>query len=235
MNLVIAAPTSEGKTYTILQTLQYFPSKDVKYIGSMSPKVIIRQNSILVDPHTLKPVMDDIRALKKQIEQEKDKERKEDLKSELEEIKSNACMLIDLRKKVYVFLEPPHLDLWAIIKPIMSHDSFVMGHWYVDSNARDGIHVKKIITIGFPTFIFCTAKDESRWEQWDEIVSRSMVMSPNMSPRKYREANILNAQLLGIPSAIQESLIRSKREMELAKKCVQYLKAQIETATVPLS
>jgi len=33
MNLVIAAPTSEGKTHTVLQTLQYFPSEDVKYIG----------------------------------------------------------------------------------------------------------------------------------------------------------------------------------------------------------
>jgi hypothetical protein len=201
----------------------------------MSPKVIIRQNSILVDRHTLKPVMEDIRALKKQIEQEKDKGRKEDLESQLQELKSKTCRLIDLRKKIYVFLEPPHPVLWDIIKPIMSHDSFVMEHPYVDSNSREGIHVKTIITIGFPTFIFCTAKDESRWEQWDEIVSRSMVMSPNMSPRKYREANVLNAQLLGIPSAIQESLIRSKREMDLAKKCVQYLKAQIESATVPLS
>ncbi len=77
-------PTSEGKTYTVLQTLQYFSSEDVKHIGSMSPKVIIRQRSILVDPHTLKPVMEDIKALKKQIEQENDKERKEDLKSQLE-------------------------------------------------------------------------------------------------------------------------------------------------------
>ena len=177
--------------------------------------------------------MEDIRALKKQIEQEKDDKRKEDLESQLEELKSNACLLIDLRKKIYVFLEPPHPDLWAIIKPIMSHDSFVMEHPYVESNTRED--VKTIITIGFPTFIFCTAKDESKWEQWDEIVSRSVVMSPNMSPRKYREANVLNAQLLGIPSAIQESLIRSKREMDLAKKCVQYLKGQIELATVPLS
>jgi len=60
-------------------------------------------------------------------------------------------------------------------------------------------------------------------------------MSPNMSPRKYREATILNAQLLGIPSAIQESLLRSKREEELAKECVQYLKGQIESATARLS
>ncbi|MFZ0511791.1 MAG: hypothetical protein WAM14_09315, partial [Candidatus Nitrosopolaris sp.] len=36
-------------------------------------------------------------------------------------------------------------------------------------------------------------------------------------------------------SAIQESLIRSNREMDLAKNCVQYLKSQIESAAVPLS
>src|SRR5215469_17900304 len=96
-NLVIAAPTSEGKTYTVLQTLQYFPSEDVKYIGSMSPKVIIRQNSTLVDPHTLKPVMEDIRALKKQIEQEKDTIRKDNLQVQLDKLKDNARPLIALR------------------------------------------------------------------------------------------------------------------------------------------
>jgi hypothetical protein len=60
---------------------------------------------------------------------------------------------------MYLFLEPPHPYLWTIIKPIMSHDSFVIEHPYVESNTREGIHVKPI------------------------IVSRSMVMSPNMSPR----------------------------------------------------
>ncbi|HXX97855.1 MAG TPA: hypothetical protein VEL11_12165, partial [Candidatus Bathyarchaeia archaeon] len=60
----------------------------------------IRQNSTLVDADTLKPLMDDIRALRKQIEQEEDKERKEDLKSQLEELKSKACLLIDLRVNV---------------------------------------------------------------------------------------------------------------------------------------
>jgi hypothetical protein len=35
INIGISAPTSEGKTYTVLQTLQYFPSKDVKNINSM--------------------------------------------------------------------------------------------------------------------------------------------------------------------------------------------------------
>jgi hypothetical protein len=170
INLVIAAPTSEGKTYTALQTLEYFPTKDVKKYGSMSPKVIIRENGVLVDSRTLKPVMEDIKILLRQIEREKKDEHKRNLESQLEDLKSNACMLIDLQKKIYVFLEPPHPDLWTILKPIMSHDSYLIEHPYVDT--PEGIHAKNILTLGFPTFIFCTAKDESKWEQWDEIVSR---------------------------------------------------------------
>jgi len=228
INLGISAPTSEGKTYTVSQVLQYFPIRDVKNIGSMSPKVIIRQDSILVDANTLKPVKEDIITLRKQIgKEEEDDKRKQALQQQLEEIKENARPFIDLRGKIYVFLEPPDPELWKIIKPIMSHDNFVIEHPYVESNSIQGIHVRSIITLGFPTFIFCTAKDESRWEQWDEIASRSLVMSPNMSPKKYREANILNAQMIGLPIAIQESLILSRRESQLARKCILYLRETI--------
>ena len=52
INLGIMAPTSEGKTHAAIETLQYFPKEDVWNIGSMTPKVIIRQNGILVDSKT---------------------------------------------------------------------------------------------------------------------------------------------------------------------------------------
>ena len=231
INLGLSAPTSEGKTYTVLQTLQYFSFNDIRMIGSMSPKVIIRQEGILVDADTLKPIQDDIDALKEKIEENKnDKKHKRELQEELQDLVANTRLLIDLRGKIYVFLEAPDPDLWKIIKPIMSHDNFVIEHPYVESNTFQGIHVRSIITLGFPTFIFCTAKDESRWEQWDEIASRSLVISPNMSRIKYREANILNAQLLGLPTAIQESVIRSRKDIELAKKCVLYLKLSVTKA-----
>jgi hypothetical protein len=235
LNLGISAPTSEGKTYTVLQVLQYFPKRDVKYIGTMSPKVIIRQDSILVDAGTLKPVQRDIDTLRKQIKKEEDNEkRKQELEEQLEKIRDNVRPLIDLRGKIYVFLEPPSPELWNILKPIMSHDNFVIEHPYVESNIFQGIHVRSIITLGFPTFIFCTAKDESRWEQWQEVVSRSLIMSPNMSPKKYRESTILNAGQIGLPTAMQEALIRSRKEMELARKCVLYLKSSISEAAATL-
>jgi hypothetical protein len=228
LNIGISAPTSEGKTYTVMQVLQYFPKSDIKYVGSMSPKVIIRQDSTLVDVDTLKPVKEDIVTLQKQIKKEEQDEKcKQELEEQLEKLRDNARPLIDLRGKIYVFLEPPSPELWNIIKPIMSHDNFLIEHPYVESTTSGGIHVKSIITLGFPTFIFCTAKDESRWQQWDEIISRSIVLSPNMSTKKYREANILTAQLIGLPTAIQESRIVSRREVELARKCVLYLRESI--------
>ena len=49
LNLAVLAPTSEGKTYPMLESLQYFPKEEIWKIGSMSPKVIIRQSGILVD------------------------------------------------------------------------------------------------------------------------------------------------------------------------------------------
>ena len=230
MNLVISAPTSEGKTYTVLETLQYFPTKDVRKIGSMSPKVIVRQDSTLVDADTLEPIQYKIDDLKSQIKSESDEKLKLRLQNELDDLKANSRLLIDLRNKIYVFLEPPSIELWNLIKPIMSHDSFVIEHPYVETGTPQGIHVKPLITLGFPTFIFCTAKDESKWEQWEEIVSRSLVMSPNMSSQKYRQANILNAMSIGLPTSLQELLIISKKEAELAKKCVQYLKHSINEA-----
>ncbi len=160
INIGISAPTSEGKTYTVLQTLQYFPSKDVKNIGSMSPKVIIRQDSTLVDGNTLKPIQGDIRALKKQIFSETDKKQKRKLEKQLEDLKDNARPLIDLRDKIYVFLEPPHPDLWKIIKPIMSHDSFIIEHPYVESNTLQGIHVRSDHNLGLSSFyLFALRKD----------------------------------------------------------------------------
>jgi hypothetical protein len=230
MNLVISAPISEGKTYTVLETLKYFPSRDVNRIGSMSTKVIVRQNSFLVDADTLVPIQYKIDDLKSQIKSESNDKLKQTLQNKLDDLKANSRLLIDLRGKIYVFLEPPSVELWNLIKPIMSHDSFVIEHPYVETGTPQGIHVKPLVTLGFPTFIFCTAKDESQWEQWDEIVSRSLVMSPNMSSEKYRQANILNARSIGLPSSLQELLIISKKEVELAKKCVQYLKSSINEA-----
>jgi hypothetical protein len=130
INLAVLTPTSEGKTYAVLESIQYFPKQDIWKIGSMTPKVIIRQNGILVDSNN-QPLETRIKELKRKIKETDYIDEKEDLKQQLSQLYNEAKVLIDLRGKLWVFLEPPHRETWAILKPILSHDDFEIEHPYV--------------------------------------------------------------------------------------------------------
>ena len=227
INLAVLAPTSEGKTYAVLESLQYFPKQDIWKIGSMTPKVIIRLNGILVDSNN-QPIADRIKELKRKIkETDKNNEEREDLEQQLRQLLDEAKVLIDLRGQLWVFLEPPHHETWAILKPILSHDDFEIEHPYVYEVEGMGFKVKKVVTRGWPACIFCSAKNESDWPAWPEIQSRFLITSPNMVQEKYLDGNILIAQKMGLPTLLQQSLIVSDSQVELAKKCVSYILHQI--------
>jgi hypothetical protein len=228
LSIGIKAPTSEGKTYAVKEVImKFFPKKDVWIIGSMSPKVIVRQNGKLVDGNTNEPLESKIREIKKQISAPKNIETKDDLKEQLQEILENAKILIDLSNTIFVFLEPPHPQTWEILKAILSHDSWEIEHPFVDKTEYAGTQVKRTVTSGWPVCIFCSAKDESKWEIWPEIQSRVLITSPNMSIEKYQESNFLTAQTMSLPYDIQQKVIISDEEIELAKNCVLYIKQQI--------
>jgi hypothetical protein len=225
INLAVIAPTSEGKTYAVLESLQYFQKQDIWKIGSMTPKVIIRQNGTLVDNNN-QSIADRVKELKKKINQT-DGDEKEDLKHQLSQLYNETKVVIDLRGKLWVFLEPPYHETWAILKPILSHDDFEIEHPYVYEVPGTGFSVKKVVTRGWPACIFCSAKDESKWPAWPEIQSRFLITSPNMIQEKYLDGNILIAQKMGLPNLLQQSVIVSNSQTELAKKCLSYILEQI--------
>ncbi|MGH9988538.1 MAG: hypothetical protein ACRD8W_31785, partial [Nitrososphaeraceae archaeon] len=66
LNLLILAPTSEGKTHAVTKTLAYWPDPEVMYIGSMSPKVLIRMHGETVDENN-EPIGRRERDLKRRI------------------------------------------------------------------------------------------------------------------------------------------------------------------------
>ena len=105
-NLMVSAPTSEGKTYPVIEVLKFFPKEDVFYIGKMSTMSLVRQNGILMDSNN-EPMKDRIRQLKKQISKSKDEDEKEALEDELDEIMEDVRSVIVLTGKLIVFLELP--------------------------------------------------------------------------------------------------------------------------------
>ena len=136
------APTSEGKTYPVEETIKLFPKEDVYKIGSMSAKALVREKGILVDKYN-QPLEERLKELRKNKNKTKDSEEKEQITDQITELYEDSKYLIDLRGKILVFLEPPDKEVWAILKPILSHDSFEIEFPFVDKNERDGLYTKK--------------------------------------------------------------------------------------------
>ena len=64
-NLGILCPTSEGKTHAVKETLDCLPKREVWNIGAMSPKVLIRDHSVLIDAITHESIEPELKRLKK--------------------------------------------------------------------------------------------------------------------------------------------------------------------------
>jgi hypothetical protein len=226
LNLGIMAPTSEGKTYPVEETLKFFPKDDVYKIGSMSAKVLVRKKGVLVNKN-LEPIEQKIKGLYKQKCKAKDQDEKDQISDEIEKLYEDAKTLIDLRGKILVFLEPPDKEVWAILKPILSHDSPEIEYPFVNQTDREGHQTKDVVVRGWPSCIFCSARDESKWDMWPEIKSRFLISSPNMIPQKYQESKELISIRKGLPNLIQQQIVISDNEIELAKDCILLIKQKI--------
>jgi hypothetical protein len=166
----------------------------------MSPKVIVRQYGELVDSD-YQPLKPRIYELKKEIKKAKESDDEAEvqrLEDEIQELKATAKVLIDLRGICLVFLEPPHSDTWNILKATLSHDRYEIEHPYVYDVPSLGFAVKKIVTKGWPSCIFASARNESKLSIWPEIQSRFLIVSPNVVPEKIHEGNILIGQKMVI-------------------------------------
>ena len=230
INLGIIGPTSEGKTWPVIRTLSYFPEDKIWNVGQMSTKALVRQNGVLID-NTGQPIGQQVIDLKKKISclgsDKQGKEKKAELKQKLVELLENSRTLIELSGTILLFLEPPDRELLNLLKPILSHDKPEIEFPYVEKTQNEGFVTKKVVVRGWPACIFCSAKDESDWPGWPEIMSRFIIRSPNMNQTKYLESNMLIAQTQSLPRLIQEKVIISTKDEELAKQCVSDLLREI--------
>jgi hypothetical protein len=230
INLGIIAPTSEGKTYPVEECMKFFPKEDVYKVGSMSAKVLVRQKGILIDKNG-EPIEQKIKDLTKRRnlldDKKENKEEKFNILEEIQNLFEDAKTLIDLHGKILVFLEPPQKEVWDILKPILSHDSPEIEFPFVNQTDREGHQTKEVVVRGWPSCIFCSAKDESNWPIWPEIKSRFLISSPNMIPEKYKQSTKLISTKYGSPNLIQQQTIISDNELDQAKNCILFLKQKI--------
>ena len=92
--------------------------------------------------------------------------------------------ILDLSKKIIIFLDQPHNILLQYLRSLLSHDKKEITNKIVDSNGQYGTKTKTIIIKGYPVFIFCTAD----FKIDEQEATRFILLSPEMNQDKIRDS-----------------------------------------------
>jgi len=135
---------------------------------------------------------------------------------------------INLERKVLIFLDQPHDELLRRLRPLLSHDQKELLVKITDKREKAGMRTKNVIVRGFPTVFFCTGSLRID----DQEATRNIVLSPETTQEKIREALYLKAQRKGDPIGFGEMLKSDIEGERLRKRLLLIREAKIERIIV---
>lgn len=98
--------------------------------------------------------------------------------------KEREGYLIDLSRKILIFLDQPHTQLLERLRPLLSHDKKEINLKITDKTQKFGLKTKNVLLRGYPTVIFCTAGLKID----EQEATRFLLLSPETNQEKIREA-----------------------------------------------
>lgn len=98
--------------------------------------------------------------------------------------KERQGQIIDLSKKIVIFLDQPHTQLLERLRPILSHDGKEIQLKITDKTQKYGTRTKTVFIKGYPAVIFCSASTKID----EQESTRFILLSPETSQEKIRNA-----------------------------------------------
>ncbi len=98
--------------------------------------------------------------------------------------KEKGGYIVDLSRKILIFLDQPHTLLLQHLRPVLSHDKKEILLKITDKSQKSGLRTKNIFIIGFPAVIFCTAGLKLD----EQEATRFLLLSPETNQDKIRAA-----------------------------------------------
>jgi len=92
--------------------------------------------------------------------------------------------VVDLERKIVIFLDMPHSLLLQHLRPLLSHDEKEILVKITDKSAKGGIKTKDIYIKGYPAVLFCSAN----FNLDEQELTRFILLSPETNQEKIREA-----------------------------------------------
>lgn len=132
--------------------------------------------------------------------------------------------IVDLSRRILIFLDQPHTLLLQHLRPFLSHDEKEISIKITDKKQKFGIKTKNIILRGFSAVIFCTAGLKID----EQETTRFLLLSPETDKEKIREAIFEKIKKETNPD-IYVSALENQPERQELKKRIQAIKEQLIT------
>ena len=137
--------------------------------------------------------------------------------------------LVDLERKILIFMDQPHFQLLEKLRPLLSHDQKEIRMKITDKNMKGGLKTKNIVVRGYPSVIFCTANIELD----EQEATRLILLSPEISQEKIREG-IHSVIRKEADSAAYSAWLEQDPDRKLLKERIRAIKAEkVEDVNIP--
>ncbi|MFC1737748.1 toprim domain-containing protein [Planctomycetota bacterium] len=134
---------------------------------------------------------------------------------------SGGGYIVDLSRKILIFLDQPHTLLLQHLRPMLSHDKKQIRIKITDKNQKYGLKTKNILLIGYPAVIFCTAGLKID----EQEATRFLLLSPETNQEKIREALYEKLKKETDMGAYQDEL-ESNPERKMLKERIKAIKQE---------
>lgn len=133
--------------------------------------------------------------------------------------KDTKGYVVDLSRKIMIFLDQPHTQLLERLRPLLSHDKKEINVKVTDKSQKFGLKTKNVLLKGYPSVIFCTAGlriDEQE-------ATRFLLLSPEVNHEKIRQG-ILESIRKEADNESYKSWLEENPERKLLKERIRAIK-----------
>ncbi len=186
INPFLRGPSSIGKTYNVTETLKYFPPTDLWMLGGLSPTALVHDYGLLIDSEIGVEIEFEDAPQKsdfgkgKNFDREAWKRARKDWRAKLR----RSYYLVDLQRKILVFLEAPHYETYMRMRPILSHDVWETHYRFTAKTGKGALRTMHVVLRGWPATIFCTTEIK----YVEDLATRGFTVTPEMGRGKHQEA-----------------------------------------------
>lgn len=110
------------------------------------------------------------------------------------------AFIVDLWRRIMLFLEPPHQQTLQKLKPLLSHDKQEVSYKITDRSKGGRLRTTTTVVKGWPAVVMCAAKSGYVME----YSSRWLTATPEISETKTKEAMKKIAEVAENPEQFQE-------------------------------